>query len=1095
MNLLGLTIVGMTLGIALLAKDVPTREYMLSTFQAGQSFYSEGAYDQAIEKFEDISSVRSLLLDDSDIVVVVGKVETAVKDAAIYQMGNAYFKMFEEEFRASKDESNKREQEQRQKKAEEYLEQAVSYFSRVEENARSENLRALAQNRITTCWYSAQHFREVIRAGQKFIAKYPDNAYVVEALYNIGWSYYELKEYVNSIAAFTELTERFKSGFQVNRAFFQIGECYYDQGQYRKAIPYYQQLVDQLNIGSLSEQEIQKMQFEKVAGLVDETEYELTAKAQIRIGDCYSQSAEFEKAERSYRSVITVFAQERRLVEKAYQSLADMYFENRLFARCVDTYREAIVQIPNNTFKARMQFQLAQRYTEASEEWGEDYFDDAIREYNVYVKAYGEIASRAGYSLGNSWFEIGRAYYAKAEKLAQQKDTAGAREAYAAAVQAYDAVLAQYPDPNFVTATRFNIALSKQRIGEQAAKREAEQIYRQIIADNRDGTYARSSQFQLARMFYNQELYDRAAAFYDEIIAVTDDSTQLDVAHFELGLALNKKGEGERATKVFLQVRETAPQSSLASIEAGRIYLGMEQFDRALEILGRGMASVGSEEERAQYHYLMGKAWVGKEEYARAVDQFTQAINSTDNPKLKEIAQYDRGTSYSRLERYAEAAEDLRVLVDSANERIKSPAQKMLGLAYLRLNRQEEALASYRRLATAAEDSVEQAEYLVLMLTLYLELEQYDTAIATGRKILAMDLADSKGDRDYWLKEQVYYLIGESQQRKGQYEEVISTYSEGLKRYPNSYYSVDMAYALGTLYFQSEKFDKAAEVLSAFVARFPNSANIVYAYYYLGYAYFNLREFAQSAEIFEQLVEKYPHADIAAEALMRASESAFNLEKFDEAIALYQRLLEDYLDSPFSDDALYNTAWAFYELKDEEKFIRTFERLLATFPNSEFAVDARFTLGDYYFNKEDYQRALVEYQHVLADYPEADVAREVPEILKNIRELIAYEEYERTMAIFGEAVALDKEGEEEQARQKFAEVVPLFIALTEKYPGTEVEIGALSNLGTCYEFLRQWKKAVQTYDKVIALFEDDKASEDAYRFAKGHRDWIVNSRL
>ena len=1095
MNLLGLAIVGMTLGIALLAKNVPTREYMLSTFQAGQSFYSEGAYDQAIDKFEDISGVRSMLLADSDIVVVVGKVETAVKDAAIYQMGNAYFKMFEEEFLASKDESNKEEQEQRKSRAEEYLAKAVSHFSRVEENAKSENLRVLAQSRITACWYRARHYREVIRAGQKFIEKYPDNPYVVEAFYNIGWSYYELREYTNSIEAFTELTERFKSGFQVSRAFFQIGECYYDQGQYRQAIPYYQQLVDQLNIGALSEQEIQKMQFEKVAGLVDETEYELTAKAQIRIGDCYGQLEDFAKAERSYRSVITVFAQERRLVEKAYQSLADMYFENRLFARCVDTYREAIVQIPNNTFKARMQFQLAQRYTKASEEWGADYLDDAIREYNVYAKAYGEIAPRAGYSLGNSWFEIGRAYYSKAEKLAQQGEAVEAREAYAAAVQAYDTVLEQYPDPNFVTATRFNVALAKQRIGEQAAQREAEEIYRQIIADNRDGTYVRSSQFQLARMLYNQELYDRAAAFYDEIIAVTDDSTQLDIAHFELGLALNKKGAGEKATEVFLQVRETAPQFSLACVEAGRIYLGIQQLDRALGILERGMTRASSEEERAQYHYLMGKAWVGKEEYERAVAQFTQAINSTGNPKLKEIAQYDRGTSYSRLERYAQAAEDLRVLVDSADERIKSPAQKMLGLAYLRLNRQEEALESYRRLATAAEDPVEQAEYLVLMLTLYIELEQYDTAIATGRKILAMDLADSKGDRDYWLKEQVYYLIGESQQHKGQYEEVISTYSEGLKRYPNSYYSVDMAYAMGTLYFQSEKFDESAEVLSAFVARFPDSTNIGYAYYYLGYAYFNLREFERSAEVFEQLVEKYPHADVAAEALMRASESAFNLRKFDEAIARYQRLLDDYLESSFSDDALYNTAWAFYELKDNEKFIRTFQRLLETFPNSEFAADARFTLGDYYFNKEDYARALVEYQHVLADYPEANIAREVPEVVENVRELIAYEEYERTMALFGAAVVLDKEGEEEKARQKFDEVVPLFIALTEKYPGTEVAIGALSNLGTCYEFLRQWQKAVQTYDKVIALFEDDKASEDAYRFAKGHRDWIVNSRL
>ena len=73
---------------------------------------------------------------------------------------------------------------------------------------------------------------------------------------------------------------------------------------------------------------------------------------------------------------------------------------------------------------------------------------------------------------------------------------------------------------------------------------------------------------------------------------------------------------------------------------------------------------------------------VGKEDYERAVAQFTQAINSTGNPKLKEIAQYDRGTSYSRLERYAQAAEDLRVLVDSADERIKMRPEDV-GISYL----------------------------------------------------------------------------------------------------------------------------------------------------------------------------------------------------------------------------------------------------------------------------------------------------------------------------------------------------------------------------------------------------------------------------
>jgi TolA-binding protein len=192
---------------------------------------------------------------------------------------------------------------------------------------------------------------------------------------------------------------------------------------------------------------------------------------------------------------------------------------------------------------------------------------------------------------------------------------------------------------------------------------------------------------------------------------------------------------------------------------------------------------------------------------------------------------------------------------------------------------------------------------------------------------------------------------------------------------------------------------------------------------------------------------------------------------------------------------MYNIAWSFYELKNEEKFILSFERLLGAFPQSEFAPDARFTLGDFYFNKEDYKKALVEYQHVVRDYPDAKVAREVPEVLGNVQEIVAYNEYEQVIAVFSEAVALDKEGKSEQATQKFEALIPQLKELMEKYPATEVEVGALSNLGVCYEFMRRWNEAVQTYDKVIALFEQDKASEEAFKFAKGHRDWIVSTRL
>jgi tetratricopeptide (TPR) repeat protein len=1094
MGFLGIVIVSISMSVAFIARDGPTGDFMLSTFQAGQSFYSEGAYDQAIDKYRSVGDVTSVLLDDRDIVVVVGEVEATVKDAATYQVGNSYFKLFEEESLAAQNLRDAKKKARRLAQAEEYLEQAVSSFSRVEEQSNSEELRVLAQGRIMTCWYSARHFENVIREGREFVEGYPQHPYVVEALYNIGWSYYELKDYDNSILAFTELTQRFQSGFQVSRALFQIGECYYDQERFAEAIPHYQALVDQADIGELTEQDVQRMQFEKVAGLVDETEYELTAKAQIRIGDSHSQLRDFDKAEDAYRTVTTVFSQERRLVEKAYQSLADMYFSSHLLARCVDAYREAIDNAASKTFQARMQFQLAQRYTEASKEWGEDLFADAIREYNVYLKAYAEVASSAGYSLANTWYEIGQVHYARAERLAAQGAVAPSRNAYREALQAYSTQLEQYPDPAFDMATRFNAALSQQMIGGDA-QNEAIDGFRQIIVEDPDGPYATSSQFQLARIQLGLGQHDQSAATYAEIIAATADSSHLDVAHFELGLVLATAKDLPRATRHLLQVRKGSPQYSLSRLEAARGFVSLTDYDQALVVLQQGMEVAQNDGERAQYWYLTGKAYVGKQDYTLAVDAFSKTIGVSADPLLREIARYDRGTSYTRLERYVEAVDDLKILSDSDNERIRGAVQRMLGMAYLRLNDSQEALKSYLELAAASTDLSERADYLVLILELYMEQEQYEEAVAVGRQILALGLVDDKKDREYSIQEQVHFLIAESQHSAENYEAAVAAYREGLRRYPDSFYSPDMSYALGTLYFQMDRLDEAAATLEDFVSRFGDSPNALYGFYYLGYAHFSLREFDKSRDVFADLAQKFPDSEVAAESMMRVAESAFNLSEFATVIDVYQEVLVAYPDAPIRDEATYNMAWAYYEAKDEEAFVQGLRRLLDTFPESEFAPDARFTLGDHFFNKEMYQQALTEYQIVMRDHGDSKIALEVPEVLKNVQEIIAYGEYEKAIAIFSEGLSLEKTDNKAAAVEKFREVVPLFVDLMEKYPGTEVQVGALSNLGICYEFLNQWTDAVQTYDKVIELFENQQASQEAYQFAKGHRDWIVTSRL
>ena len=44
--------------------------------------------------------------------------------------------------------------------------------------------------------------------------------------------------------------------------------------------------------------------------------------------------------------------------------------------------------------------------------------------------------------------------------------------------------------------------------------------------------------------------------------------------------------------------------------------------------------------------------------------------------------------------------------------------------------------------------------------------------------------------------------------------------------------------------------------------------------------------------------------------------------------------------------------------------------------------------------------------------------------------------------------------------------------------------------------LGEWKKAVEVYDQVLGRFTEEAGErEEAYRFARMHKEWIVTSRL
>ena len=602
-----LLIVGTLLGLVVGSYFVPTPDEIQAAFKQAQKFYAAEDYEQAIAIYERINAIENPLLYAAEIKAVVGEVAAPIKEIALYQTGNSYFKRAAESKRRAARERDPERQRQLAARTATDFEEATAYFLETEAQTTSPQMRELARNRLVNCLYESGDYQRTIEEGRAFLQKYPNSQYLDNALYNIGWALFELGQYRESITVFEELVQHSPKGYRADRALFQIGEAYFLQQHYDQATSWYQEVVNRQDIDRLSERDLLKMRREKIAGLVDETALELAAKAQIKIGDCRAQSGDFAGAATAYSKVITAFAQEQKLVAEAYIRLADMYTQGGDDQAAVRTYREAIDGSRNRIFQASMQSLLAEHY------YGLGNYQRAIAEYQLYLEAYGDVAKAAGLAPPWALYKIGRAYYERAEVQRQAAADADARLAYAQAIAAYERIAADYPSSELVlAATSFNIALCNQMLGVLGSAEhtaQALELYQEIVGADQDPDYVRSALFQLGRIHYQQENFKRAIAAYESILQKYSESPQRHGARFELALCYRDLGQPGRAVELFRQLDRTSNLFSKAMLETSNLLAGKGDFSGALEALEAGLEASTAKDERTAKRMPVGKSW------------------------------------------------------------------------------------------------------------------------------------------------------------------------------------------------------------------------------------------------------------------------------------------------------------------------------------------------------------------------------------------------------------------------------------------------------------------------------------------------------
>lgn len=1086
-------------GAAYFVSGIPTPDQMIADFKAAQKFYTSSAYDQAIEKYTEVGKIESRFVDEDNVIVELGGSQYRIQDATLYQCGNSYSKMTEEELKKVRESRKDEDKEKANKLALEYTTKATEYYDKTQEKTNNDELKVLAQKKIVDVWYLIKNYEKVISEGRDLIEKYPKSIYVQDALYNIGWAYYDTKRYDQSIQTFNELVSRFPTGTKSDRSLFQIGESYFDQGKFSEAAPFYQQLVTKMRINEMTELEIQKIQRDKLAGLTDETALDLAAKAALKIGACYSNSGDFVQASASYKRIASLFKYDKNLIYEAYSRLANMFFDKGDFNASIQAYRDAIDEVKDKNLSAKMQVLIAQRYFDGYK--GKTFFQNAITEYQNYINSYSDVAFRAGFGLDEAYFSLARSYHELGVELITQNQKDAGLNNIQQAINTYIRLFKDFPATTITERVNFYMALSYQEYGTPEYLKTAIDTFNKVLTDYPESVYKQYIYVKTGRAYKSLKDYNNAIAFYNKMLNEFPNSDQRDTVWFEMARTYTEMNDDRSAVPYYLKVSRVVNKSkderrlfTTSRLLVSNILISQNVYDQAAEAINYAVEDTSAIEDThrlAQLYLLRASAYKSMEKFDLSVNDYTNAYNLND-PETKQMAAISRASVYIDQNLFDKAEKELKELMKSDNETIRRDAQMRLAVISARQGKSEQAIQTYLDIYNSTKDQNEKLGYLRNLIQLNAESKNWPGVQKFSNMMINSD--DAEGNKpegqNYFYKEEAYYSLANSYENQEDYHSAINNFLKGLEKFPKSYFSSDMLLRVGVMYLtklskEPDALDNAAKYFDRYIKDFPDTPNTENAHYYLGFCYYNARMFSDAAKVFRDFARIYPNSEFTPEAIFYYSDCYYNIGNLDEAVKGFDLVISKYPKHAKAAEAIYTKGWAYLDLGKENESLQTFQVLTDRFPQSEFAPTALFSVADFYYNKQDYENALKAYKQVLKDYPNTDVAKKVPDTIKDLQETVAYLDYEKAFAIFAKA-------QESKDLNLFSQAAGLFSTIATKNPGTESEIGSYSNMGICYETLGKWDDAVKAYNKVIELFESGApVSKEAFNFASQHKNYIT----
>ena len=877
---------------------------------------------------------------------------------------------------------------------------------------------------------------EAIATFNKHIAKFSSGKFLDQAYFLQGESYYFLGKTKESIAAYQKVVDDFKDSTSRSNAVYALGVSFFEEKQFDDAESNFDLFLKEFKEDELFD-EVQLFKFESVlqrALEVAKTDQgaakSLFESAKTGLSEL-ANNEEFTKRDEALFNAALCESQLGNQKESAalYAKVADQFASS--------TYAKAAQLSAGKLFLRVKDFSNAEKWLKKSAATDEKNKDEAnhwlcrcLLRQNKFEDA-ATLAKSAIQSATHPEF-----------KIQLQLDQADALYEIPASkpksIELFQAIAASHPEHAVAPQALYNAAftaleLKKFDIGLQLSKSylekyptdsflsdvkyvraecflltqknaDAEPIYKDLIDNHPDAENVNAWRVRYALSLYLQDKYKSAISFLNDVKTEFKQPAEQAEASFIIGAShfyQNDFADSIPSLKSAIEFENDLKQLDEALVLIAQAYAKENQNAEAIASLEKLLNNFSDSRFTSQANYLCGQYLSSEKKYTEAITKFSNVLASEKN-KYTAYALYGKGWAQLNVNAVEKAASDFSTIISDftdhplaadsyysravANRRLKKYEQTISdideclklkpefsnlvsalyekGMAESSSDQFDQAAETFDRLANDFSDNKDGDEFRYQLAWAFKSGKKEKQAIQNFKK-LTEDFASSP------LAPEAHFHVAESLYANAEFEAAVVEFEKAAAS-TDSEVGEKANYKMAWSHYQQKKYSAASKAFTNQVAKFENGDLADSAKFMIAECLFQQKKYKPAYLEFKnikQLVVESTQTNEAEKALtcLHGAESANKSREYGDAISFIKTLQKDLKSKLYAAESMLELGNAYRGLKEYDNAVTAFQDA-TDLSTSETGARAGFLIGEVYFEQKKFEDAIRQYKLVIYGY-------------------------------------------------------------------------------------------------------------------------------